>query len=336
MKRKGKKFSHFLQQLNDPPSWVLVLLYATMLTGGPLAVFALLRGYDSGYAIIAYVVCVLLLIYTVYVTVRLIIKTHNKVGEFADRYTFTRRFYRNYEFRSVIFTACSFLGNLAYTLFLCYTAWKSSSHWYMSLALYYVLLTTARGGILVEAGKQEWRFKNDPAGLEKEKLRSYFYCGVMMIALTAALAVAVVQMVDSGERLEVPRVSIYVFAAVACYRIFASIFNFIRSKLSHDLTVRSVQYINFTTALVALLSLQTVLLDAFSTSSNARWLNTLTGAAVCFAVLLLGVHMIIRTTRLQRRIGARERERREKEMEMQGYNRAEYHEEYFDGHGKAD
>ena len=288
------------RRISDPPSWVLLLVYATTLTVCALAVIALAVGEGkSGFALGLYVAGVLCVAYSLFLLVRLLKKFKEKMVSVADRYTFTRNFKNDYVFRTIVLGACSLVGNVAYTVFLCVTAMYSRALWYWVLAVYYILLTSMRGGLLVENRKTERRFGGNPTRLQKEKIKSYVYCGTMLLVSTLALSLALVWMVASGGRFPAPSGMVYALAVFAVYRMSMAIANMIKAKRLDDLAVQSVRNINFSTALVSVLTLQTVILDSFSFDVNVGLCNALTGAAVCLAIVGVGVYMLRKGKRIR-------------------------------------
>lgn len=285
----------------DPPSWVVVLTYATTLTFCALAVLSLLTAEKDGAVACAIYVCALLFfIYSTYMTVKLIVRLHRKIAKAADRYTFTRNLRRDYEFRTIVFGAFSFLANVGYTIFLAAVAMYSRAFWYWVLAGYYVLLTSIRGGMLLENRKNERRFGGNPARLQKEKLKTYYSCGVMLLALTLVLAVTVFLMVFEGKRIVSPNAAIVILAIVTAYRLYMAILNLVVAKKYDDLVVRSVRNINFSTALVSILTLQTAVLDRFAWGAPADLCNGLTGTVVCLIIVYVGIYMIVKARKALR------------------------------------
>ena len=122
--------------------------------------------------------------------------------------------------------------------------------------------------------------------------------------------------------------TIYAFVAFTAYRMVMAAYHFLKSKRYQDLAVRAVRNINLATALVTLFSLQTALLDAFSTPERARIWNAVTGALVCALVVAIGVYMLISASQKKKKV-------MEKiallARQSAGYNREDYSVEYGNG-----
>lgn len=312
----------------DPPAWVTVLVYMLTFTVGALCVFVAASGYGlTIFAFGLYIACAVTFVYATVLAVRLGWKVKRKVVQAAGRYAFTRNFMR-YEFRTLFFAVCSFVGNVAYTVFLCVTALYSRTFWYWVLAGFYILLASMRGGLLYENQKNEKRFAGEPLSLAKAKARSYVRCGWLLLALAFVLGGAVTLMVFEGKRFPSPNVVVIALAAWDALRVWLAVYNLLRAKKCDDLVVRSVRNINFTTALVATLTLQTVLLDTLEHSLNTELLNAQTGAAVCLTAVAFGVYMIVHGRREVKRLDRREAALRAQTASSAGYNREDYNVEF--------
>ncbi len=332
MRRTEKgRVGAFFRKLNRPSNRVAIIVYATTLVVCPLALISAALGYGEGVlAGIAYAICACLLLYALVISVPPVVRFVRKLWHVAGRYAFIRSLLKNYEFRTIFFAACSFFANIAYTVFLCLMAWHTHSEWYSALALYYILLTTARGVLLGQNMHDEKNYKDDPVRLHLRKTASYRYCGVMLIVMTLVLALAIVRMIVEGEGFRVPSGAIYAYAAVALYRLVVSVYNSLRAKRSDDMAVRAVRNINFATALVAWLSLQTAWFAAFPPSFDPSPWNGVVGGLICTIIVALGVYMLLFSAFVKKRLTAYGSVRRKHAEERQtpGYNRADYDAEY--------
>lgn len=321
----------FLQKLNNPPNWVGLIAGAFALITLPLSVLVLtIDQAHKVQAIVACVISAIIFLYAVLVMVNFVIKLRRKVLKVADRYEFTRNLHVSYEFRTIFFGACAFLCNLGYTVFLAVMAFMYDSVWYGALAVYYIVLATSRGGALIQNARDEKKYRYDYHSLQKAKAGTYRYCGIMMLALAAALVVSVIELVVNGTGPRTAGEFIYVFAAVAVYKVVNAIVHFVRSTKRDDLVVRAVRYINLAVTLVSLLTLQTVILSAYPTKTDPALFNAITGFAVCFITLALGGFMILYSIRAKKRVFVQETDIAEAVLldENDGYNRDGYKDEY--------
>ena len=288
------KWARFWRKLNNPPHWVAALACITTFLLFPIALVALAldeHGHNV-YAIAAGLLCLIPFVYAVYVTVIAVRRMLDRLSKATDKFTFTRNLFSSYEFRSLFFTGCTLAFNLGYTVFVCIMAIRTDSAWYGALAVYYILLVVARGGTLIQNTKDERKYRNDVFALHKAKVNTYRYCGGMMIALMLALSFSIVQMIAEGTGFHVPKWAIFIFGAVALYRIIMAALNFFVASKNDDLVVRSMRYLGMATAFVSVLSLQTAFLTAFPPSFDPSWLNALTGTLIYLIIMSLGIYML--------------------------------------------
>ena len=143
-------FLRFLKKLNNPPKWVEILVGAIALIALPLSIFilAIYQAYKVQ-AIIACSISSIIFLYSFWVTLNHILKLRKKVLSATDKYAFVRNLYMSYEYRSIFISACAFLANIGYTVFLSAVAVLYDSIWYGALAVYYILLAAVRRRIRV-------------------------------------------------------------------------------------------------------------------------------------------------------------------------------------------
>lgn len=317
------KWKKFIKQLNNPPTWVATIAFATTLIACPLALATIVTDYGhTVYATVAYVICSLVLLYTLYVFVLSIRRLRKKMGEAAGKFKITRNIYKSYESRSIFSGVCSSLFNVGYTVFLTIMAIRYDSAWYGALALYQILLVLTLGGVLVRNITEERKHKKDYPALRKAKVGIFRYCGYMLLIQAAALSISVLEMVMGGVGFIVPKWSLIPLAIFACWRIITAIINFIRSTKHDDLAVRAVRYLKMVTALVSALTLFTAVLGAFplEPDSGVAIINALAGGSICAIIVALGGYMIVFAETVRKRIRAREEKAKETLAATEGDN----------------
>ena len=323
-----ERFKKVLNKFNNPPGIVALITYLTTLIICPLTMIAVFFGKWKG--AVAFFACSLslaLFAYMVIVSVTSFRRIKRKILLFIDRNDVVKKFFKNYEFRTLLFSICSCLFNVTYTLFLCIMGFMSKSTWYGVLAVYYILLTATRGGLLLDDYRNEHNYKNDYWRLQEEKVGSYRYCGIMLVILTLALSVSIVQMIVEGTGFRVPSGLFLAFTAFAVFRIGMAIYNFIKATKHDDLIIRATRSINLTTALVSILTFQTAFFAAYPPDFNPLYANVLTGTMICLGVVGLGVYMVFSSNRAKKLILKNSTHKDLPDYEK-GYNREEYQEEY--------
>lgn len=252
-----------------------------------------LETYGAKYVV--YAVTALLLAYCVYISVSGIRRVKGFVYERTEEDSLPGRFVRNYGFRTHVYSGMRLAINVAYALFEGTLALIASSVWYGALAAYHLLLSFMRFFVLNFVRKEG---KSELTEEEREfgRAKMYGQCGAMLIVLTLALSLAVVQMVVMKNGFRYAGVMIYAAAAYTTYKVTLAIVNAVKAHRFRAESVRALRNINLADAIVSLLALQTAMLAAFGSESRETFVfNAFTGGAVCLFVVGMGIYMITRS-----------------------------------------
>ena len=284
-----------------PPLWLLLLVavigvLATV--GGTLFLTQESLSSDMvwGYAFIG-VMCASVG-YCIYGVIKMFPDWSERALKWSEGRPFWNRLFTEYGFRAILFSVGSFLLDLAFAVYNGSVAIVIRSVWFGALAAYYVLLIVLRGIILVY---HVFRRKAVKAGqtediTKRKDTRIYCVCGVVLLLLPIALSFAILQMVRANDSFVHTGITIYVYAIYAFYKIIVSVYNFVKTRRSSEMTVRASKNINLADAMVSILALQTAMFREFDTAGdvvNIARMNAVTGAVVCGLTVALGVFMIV-------------------------------------------
>ena len=243
-------------------------------------------------AYIFYGIAAISLAYMIYTIVYYIPMIKKGFLSFTRRYTFTNHLVENYGFRTIVFTTFSLCMNIGYAIFEGVLGILFLSIWYLSLSGYYLALSITRGSILLPHHRK--RKKNLDHHIE-ESIRQYQHCGFLLIVLTLALSIAMVQMVYANKGFIHIGLTIYASAIHTFYKATMSVIHLVKAKKEQDYCIQSLRNIGFAEALVSLLALQTAMFASFSDGQmNTAIPNAITGGVVVLIILTLGIYMIIK------------------------------------------
>ncbi|MDE5756025.1 MAG: hypothetical protein K2I23_02955, partial [Clostridia bacterium] len=186
-------------------------------------------------------------------------KIKDRFVQWADKYEVTRELLHNYGVRTVVFAIISFALSLAYGAYNFTLAILGMSIWYGVLAVYYILLACMRGGVITHH-RRRFRAHRRGTHIENVKIKGikrYRNCGIMLIIMTFALLIAVMQMISAHNSFEHAGMMIYAAAAYTFYKVTMSIINIVKAKKQTDITIQAIRNINLADAAVSLLALQT-------------------------------------------------------------------------------
>ncbi len=299
----NKTWREVWEKIKDPPRKIKTLTFVLTVLFAAASLCALLLDYEGTWlAVLVYALFGLAgvsLAYSVFLLVPMIPRIKRRVIAKLLNYEFTYLLLRNFGFRTTIMTIVSFALGLVMSVFNAYMGIMNRSIWYGALAAYYIALVLLRGGILLyhkgKVGKRNARGEREDALLQAKKYRM---SGVILLTLNLALSSAIGQMIFDSAYFSYAGWTIFAYAAYAFYKITMSIVNLVRASRQNDLTVKAVRNVNLTDAMVSILALQTALLTKFSDGSlNVSLMNTLTGIAVSFCSVGIGVYMVVAGTR---------------------------------------
>ena len=293
-----KKLFDFFKK---PPLWFLLVL--AVIGIGAIVGGTLFLTQDNLYPYVMWgyvflgVMCVTVG-YCIYGFIKILPDLNERVLKWSENKPFWNRTFTEYGFRTILFSIGSFVINLAFAVYNGSIAIVINSVWFGALAAYYVLLIVLRGIILVY---HAFRRKAVKAGQTEDitlrkDTRIYGVCGIVLLLLPIALSFAILQMVRANDSFVHTGITIYAYAIYAFYKIIVSVYNFVKTRHTNEMTVRAAKNINLADAFVSILALQTAMFrefDAAGDAVNVATMNAVTGAIVCALTAAIGVFMIV-------------------------------------------
>ncbi len=296
-----------------PPLWFLLIIAviaAVAVVGGTLFMTqeSLASYMVWGYVLLA--VMAVTVSYCIYGVIKRFPDWKGQVLKWSEGRPFWNRLVTEYGFRTILFSIGSFAIGLAFAVYNGTVAILSSSIWFGALASYYILLIVLRGIILIYHASRRKAVKagqTEQVTLRKDT-RIYGICGLVLLLLPIALSFAILQMVRANDSFVHKGITIYAYAIYAFYKIIVSIYNFVKTRRSSEMTVRAAKNINLADAMVSILALQTAMFREFDTAGdfvNIARMNAVTGAIVCALTAAIGIFMIIIAAKKTKRMAKR-------------------------------
>ena len=285
----------FINRILNPRPWGIIIVFLTFaaVLAGTLCFLVFVES-GSKYEFVGYILyglSAIMLIYAVYCFIKLIPPIKSSLKGWVFKREFTRKIVEHYGFRTVVFAVVSLvisLANAAINLTLG-IVWVSV--WYIALGVYYLFLSTMRGGVLIYH-----RRKNNYLTDYEEKSKScitYMVCGVWLILLPVALSIVIMEIVGSGMAFVHAGLLIYVAAAYTFYKIITSVYNFVKAHKGDEMSIRAIRNVNLADALVSVFALQTAMFHEFAGGANPGYANAIFGAILCAATAAIGIFMIV-------------------------------------------
>ena len=204
---------------------------------------------------------------------------------------FINRYLKEETFRAKTALYQGFAVNLFYAGVKLFSGISFQSWWFVTLAVYYILIALMRFSLLHYVQKN--------ARNKSLEWRRYRLCGIILLFMNIALAGIVILVVHQNSGFEYPGMLIYLMAMYAFYAVITAVWNVIKFRKYKNPVLSAAKVINLTAAMVSTLSLETAMLTQFGAADDAAFgknMTALTGAVVSAIVLGMAVYMIARAT----------------------------------------
>lgn len=205
---------------------------------------------------------------------------------------FGERFFGDVRFRTELSLYASLFINLLYIAIKLFSGIYYRSVWFVSLAVYYILLAVMRFILLHKSKKS--------ATTMETEFRRYRLCGIMLLIMNQALAGIVIFMVHQNKGFDYPGVLIYAMAMYSFYSIITAVVNLVRFRKHGSPLLSAAKAINLVAAMVSILSLQTAMLAQFGEEGDTEFrqlMTGLTGGGVCTIVIVMAAFMLWKSSR---------------------------------------
>lgn len=198
-------------------------------------------------------------------------------------------------FRAEAALHMGFLINLFYAGVKFFSGIRYRSVWFVTLAVYYILLAIMRFSLLGHVKKEGDANKNMVT-----EWRRYRLCGVILMLMNFALSGIVILSVTQNSGFEYPGMLIYIMAMYAFYATITAVWKVIKYRKYGSPVLSAAKVISLTAAMVSMLSLETAMLTQFGAAEDAEYrqiMTATTGTGVCVIVLGMAIYMAVYATK---------------------------------------
>ncbi len=209
------------------------------------------------------------------------------------------RLFSDVRFRTEISLYQGLFINLLYIGVKMFSGIYYRSVWFISLAVYYMLLAVMRL-LLLRRGKR----KTGKTPMEIE-IQRYRLCGLMLLIMNQALAGIVIFMVHQNKGFDYPGVLIYAMALYSFYSIITAVIKLVKFRKHGSPILSAAKVINLVAAMVSILSLETAMLAQFGGNDDPFFRKAMTGATgggVCTIVIGMAIFMIWKSTKQMKKL----------------------------------
>lgn len=191
--------------------------------------------------------------------------------------------------------------NFIYVLFRIAAGVQYMSAWFVSIAAYYAALGGLRAYLLFSYRRRA------AYGLARE-YRCYRRTAWMLFLLNIPMGGMIVLMVWTNSGFSYPGYVIYLSALYTFYAAILAVVNLVRFRSSASPILSAAKVLNFVSAMMSVLGLQTAMISRFSDSGEEyrRLMNAITGGFVYGAVIALATGMLVHAANVQRKWASHE------------------------------
>ena len=276
-------------RLLHPPGWVLLML--------PPIVFATLADVlicgekSSTPAYILYGMSAYCLTIWVLPLPRLLKRAKAGVMRRVTRTAFGQKYVEDLAFRGSVSICQGMAVNFLYVVFRIYVGIRCASIWFITMAVYYLLLGVMRLSLILSYRKRS----------VSSELRSYRRTAWLLFLLNIPMGGMIALMVLTDSGYSYPGYVIYLSALYTFYTTILSVVNLGKFRRLGSPILSAAKVLNLVAALMSLLGLQTAMISQFSTAGDGfrRMMNAVTGGGVWLCVILIAAYMLLHSQKMK-------------------------------------
>lgn len=208
-----------------------------------------------------------------------------------------KRFLTDMSFRGGFSIYQGMTVNFLYALFRTVTGVIYSSAWFISLAVYHFILGGIRAYLV-------FAFNRSNKKNLMYEYRCYQKTAWLLFVLNIPMVGMVWLMIKTNSGFTYPGYVIYLSALYTFYTMGMAIRNLVKYKRLGSPILSAAKVLNFVSAMMSVLGLQTAMISAFSENGDnyRRMMNTITGCFVCCAVIAVALYMIANAAAARKRV----------------------------------
>ena len=181
----------FIEFLIHPKVYFAIIFYALTILFSVPAMIVAITGVSGILSIVLFSLSGITFFYSVYTVVYFFPKIKKGTVAFLKKSRFIKKVLENYGYRTLLIAIFSLVLTCLYGIFNGVIFILHLSIWSGALALYYIILSAMRGGVLYYHKKRKSTGITD----KERELTIFKNSGILLIVLTVALSSAIVQMV---------------------------------------------------------------------------------------------------------------------------------------------
>lgn len=286
-----------LQKLLHPPGWVLI--FVPLLSFAALAAVFIRQCPENILVYLIYSLSAYSL--TIWLAALLGLTKRAKSAMMGSKLMrkaaaspITGRYFKDLAFRGSISIYQGMAVNFFYVAFRVVAAIRYASVWFLSMAIYYLVLGGLRAYLIV-------CYCRRTPELER---RCYHTTAWFLFLLNIPMGGMIVLMVRTDSGFSYPGYVIYLSALYTFYTMITSAINLIRFRRLGSPILSAAKVLNFVAAMMSILGLQTAMISRFSENGEdyRKMMNAITGGFVYGIVILIAIYMLLHGRYLRKKV----------------------------------
>lgn len=223
-----------------------------------------------------------------------------KVCKFSNEAIKKNKYYRLYKKYSLLITKIllyfSLSTNLIYGLFKLGTGIYYKSWWFITFAIYYLLLCFMKSSIVKHINNNG----NITLKKEYEKLKS---TGITLLFFNLLLTIIIILIIRQNQVISYNGFLIYLVALYDFYLIISAIINVIKYRKEHSPLIAATKCISLTVAMISMVSLEVAMVYHFGNNdTNFKLIMTGSmGFVICIINSIMSIYMIVKANKYLRK-----------------------------------
>lgn len=204
------------------------------------------------------------------------------------------RYFKDLAFRGSISIYQGMAVNFFYVAFRVMAAIRYASVWFLSMAVYYLVLGGLRAYLIV-------CYRRRTPKLER---RCYHTTAWLLFLLNIPMGGMIVLMVRTDSGFSYPGYIIYLSALYTFCTMATSVLNLAKFRKLGSPILSAAKVLNFVAAMMSILGLQAAMISRFSENGEnyRRMMNAITGGFVYGIVILIAIYMLLHGRYLRKKV----------------------------------
>lgn len=182
--------------------------------------------------------------------------------------------------------------NFLYTIFRAVTGIRYASAWFISMAVYYLILGIIRAYLIVCYKERHVKDENI----------CYKNTAWFLFLLNVPMGGMIILMIQTDLGFSYPGYVIYLSALYTFYTLIIAVRNLVKFRRVGSPILSAAKVLNFIAAMMSILGLQTAMISQFSANGEGyrKMMNTITGGFVYSIVLAIAIYMLLYSRKVRK------------------------------------